>query len=75
VLATAFDGKPGLMFICPYDLDPCEGARCASGVCERSHQPCLIACLDCAELYEVGAGALRLCAGCVSAEARQTKEG
>jgi len=75
MLASAFDGDPGRMFICPYDLDSCDGARCASGVCERSHEFCLIACLDCGELYEIDAAALRLCAACVFGEARQAKEG
>jgi hypothetical protein len=75
VLTTAFEIDSGRMFICPYDLDPCDGAHCASGVCERSHDLCLIACLDCGELCEIGAGALRLCAGCVSGEASQGKEG
>ena len=75
MLATAFDGESGRMFICPYDLDPCDGVRCASGVCERSHDFGLIACLDCGELYEVGAAPLRLCATCASAEARPVKEG
>jgi len=74
VLATALDGDSGRMFICPSDLDPCDGPRCANGVCERSHELCLIACLDCGELYEVGPAALRLCRACVSGEARQAKE-
>lgn len=61
------------MFICPYDLHSCEGARCASGVCERSYELCLAVCVDCGELYEVGAAASSLCAACLTGEAKQAK--
>lgn len=63
------------MFICPYDLEACDGVRCASGLCERSRELCLITCLDCGELYEVGAAKLRLCTSCLIGASERAEGG
>jgi hypothetical protein len=63
------------MFICPWDLEPCQHAACRAGTCERTAELLLLACSECGAIVAETRSNARLCAECLRAHAAALEQG
>ncbi len=61
------------MRICPFDLEHCNRAACASGFCEMASEPTMVPCIDCGTLVILRRGA-RICIACINMDQTETEE-